>query len=122
LRQILVKLEWENPTGSMKDRMALTVISRPEADGRLKPGDTGRHQMAVLGADLILVAREGGRTTKKLIASRIRQVGIDRVLFGSDAAAGGNLAPREAWAEFYKVPLTEAEFRTITNNVAPYMR
>jgi cysteine synthase A len=37
---ILVKLEWENPTGSMKDRMALAVISLAEADGRLRPGDT----------------------------------------------------------------------------------
>src|SRR5215470_10272528 len=37
---ILVKLEWENPTGSMKDRMALATISRAEADGRLKPGGT----------------------------------------------------------------------------------
>ena len=37
---ILVKLEWENPTGSVKDRMALAVISRAEEDGRLKPGDT----------------------------------------------------------------------------------
>jgi cysteine synthase A len=37
---ILVKLEWENPTGSVKDRMARAVISRAEADGRLKPGDT----------------------------------------------------------------------------------
>jgi cysteine synthase len=37
---ILVKLEWENPTGSMKDRAALAMIARPEADGRLKPGDT----------------------------------------------------------------------------------
>jgi cysteine synthase A len=37
---VLVKLEWENPTGSMKDRMADAVISRAEADGRLKPGDT----------------------------------------------------------------------------------
>src|SRR5215208_8469754 len=37
---IYVKLEWENPTGSMKDRMALAVISRAEQDGRLKPGDT----------------------------------------------------------------------------------
>jgi cysteine synthase A len=37
---ILVKLEWENPTGSMKDRMALAVISTSEADGRLRPGDT----------------------------------------------------------------------------------
>jgi len=37
---VLVKLEWENPTGSMKDRMAEAAISRAEADGRLKPGDT----------------------------------------------------------------------------------
>ncbi|HEY0322169.1 MAG TPA: cysteine synthase family protein [Pyrinomonadaceae bacterium] len=37
---ILVKLEWENPTGSMKDRMAQAVISSAEADGRLQPGDT----------------------------------------------------------------------------------
>src|SRR5204862_766987 len=37
---VLVKLEWENPTGSMKDRMAHAVIARAEADGRLKPGGT----------------------------------------------------------------------------------
>jgi cysteine synthase len=37
---IFVKLEWENPTGSLKDRMAKTVISIAESDGRLKPGDT----------------------------------------------------------------------------------
>jgi cysteine synthase len=38
--EIYVKLEWENPTGSMKDRMALAVISRAEEDGRLKAGGT----------------------------------------------------------------------------------
>jgi cysteine synthase len=37
---VLVKLEWENPTGSLKDRMADSVISRAEEDGRLKAGDT----------------------------------------------------------------------------------
>src|SRR4030095_8133233 len=37
---VFVKLEWENPTGSVKDRMAHAVISRAEADGRLKAGDT----------------------------------------------------------------------------------
>lgn len=38
--KIFVKLEWENPTGSMKDRMAQSMISRAEKDGRLTPGDT----------------------------------------------------------------------------------
>lgn len=37
---LFAKLEWENPTGSMKDRMARAVIMRAEADGRLKPGGT----------------------------------------------------------------------------------
>jgi cysteine synthase A len=33
--RILLKLESENPTGSMKDRMALAMIEAAEADGRL---------------------------------------------------------------------------------------
>jgi cysteine synthase A len=36
--RILVKLESENPTGSMKDRMALAMIEAAEKDGRLEPG------------------------------------------------------------------------------------
>lgn len=38
--RVFAKLEWENPTGSMKDRSALAMVSRAEEDGRLKPGDT----------------------------------------------------------------------------------
>jgi cysteine synthase A len=36
--RVLIKLEYENPTGSMKDRMALAMIEAAEADGRLRPG------------------------------------------------------------------------------------
>lgn len=36
--RILIKLEYENPTGSMKDRMALAMVEAAEADGRLRPG------------------------------------------------------------------------------------
>jgi cysteine synthase A len=36
--RILLKLESQNPTGSMKDRMALAMIEAPEADGRLMAG------------------------------------------------------------------------------------
>ena len=38
--KVFVKLEWENPTGSMKDRMAQAMIIKAEEDGRLNPGDT----------------------------------------------------------------------------------
>lgn len=58
----------------------------------------------------------------KLVAARIRQIGLGRVVYGSDAHFGGNPAPREGWAAFRKLPLTENEFRTIANNLAPYMR
>jgi len=36
--RILLKVESENPTGSMKDRMALAMIEAAEADGRLTAG------------------------------------------------------------------------------------
>jgi len=36
--RIFLKLESENPTGSMKDRMALAMIEAAERDGRLAPG------------------------------------------------------------------------------------
>jgi cysteine synthase A len=36
--QVLIKLEYENPTGSMKDRMALAMVEAAEADGRLRSG------------------------------------------------------------------------------------
>ncbi|HWS71275.1 MAG TPA: pyridoxal-phosphate dependent enzyme, partial [Thermoanaerobaculia bacterium] len=36
--RILLKLENENPTGSMKDRVALAMIEAAEKDGRLPAG------------------------------------------------------------------------------------
>jgi cysteine synthase A len=58
---VLVKLEWENPTGSMKDRMALAVISRPEEDGRLNPGDlVVEYTGGSTGASLALVCAAKG--------------------------------------------------------------
>jgi len=58
---ILVKLEWENPTGSVKDRMAQAVISRAEESGRLRPGDTVvEYTGGSTGASLALVCAAKG--------------------------------------------------------------
>ena len=58
---IFVKLEWENPTGSMKDRMAQAVISRAEESGRLKPGGTVvEYTGGSTGASLALVCAAKG--------------------------------------------------------------
>jgi len=38
--RVLLKLESDNPTGSMKDRMGLAMVEAAERDGRLPPGGT----------------------------------------------------------------------------------
>jgi cysteine synthase A len=100
--RVLLKLENRNPTGSMKDRMAASVIDGAVRSGRLGPsgmvveytgGSTGtslafvcaargfsitlvtsdafsrekRDHMRALGATVIELQSEGGRTTKELI-------------------------------------------------------
>ena len=52
---------------------------------------------------------------------RMRQIGLDRFVFGTDTSPPNPPANR-AWAALHVLPLTEGEFRTIANNVAPYLR
>ena len=40
LCQLFVKLESQNPAGSIKDRIGRSIIEAAEADGRLQPGGT----------------------------------------------------------------------------------
>jgi predicted TIM-barrel fold metal-dependent hydrolase len=56
------------------------------------------------------------------IATRIRQLGINRIIYGSDSAVGPGRKPAEAWASFRELPLTQEEIRAIAANVAPYLR
>jgi predicted TIM-barrel fold metal-dependent hydrolase len=56
------------------------------------------------------------------IVARLRQLGMERILFGSDSGTAAVPGPREAWAFFRELPLTEAEFRQIATNVAPYWK
>lgn len=59
--EILVKVEGQNPTGSMKDRLAQAMIARAESDGRLRPGDTVvEYTGGSTGASLALVCAAKG--------------------------------------------------------------
>jgi predicted TIM-barrel fold metal-dependent hydrolase len=70
-----------------------------------------------------MVTRNTRPETLELVAKRLRQVGLRRVLFASDRVPGGsNDTPKDAWEAFRRLPLTEQEFRTVAENVAPYMR
>ena len=84
---VLVKLEWENPTGSMKDRMALAVIQRAEADGRLKPGDTVvEYTGGSTGASLALVCAARGYRIRIVTSEAFSQEKRDQM-----AALGAEL-------------------------------
>ncbi|SDR51258.1 cysteine synthase A [Rhizobiales bacterium GAS113] len=59
--RILLKLESENPTGSMKDRMALAMIEAAEADGRLKAeGSVVEYTGGSTGVSLSLICAVKG--------------------------------------------------------------
>lgn len=59
--RLLAKLEFANPTGSMKDRMAAAAISAAEARGDIKPGDTVvEYTAGTTGISLALVCAARG--------------------------------------------------------------
>jgi cysteine synthase A len=85
--EVLVKLEWENPTGSVKDRMAQAVISRAEEDGRLKPGDTVvEYTGGSTGASLALVCAAKGYRMRIVSSDAFSQEKLDQM-----AALGAEL-------------------------------
>lgn len=85
--EILVKLEWENPTGSMKDRMAMAVIARAEEDGRLKPGYTVvEYTGGSTGASLALVCAARGYRIRIVTSDAFSREKLDQM-----AALGAQL-------------------------------
>jgi cysteine synthase len=59
--RVVAKLEWANPTGSMKDRMAQAAIAAAESDGRLGAGGTVvEATMGTTGISLAFVAAARG--------------------------------------------------------------
>ena len=70
------------------------------------------------------VTRDTPPEVLALVAKRLRQVGLKHVLYGSDRAGTQDDRSRGIWdwAAFRRLPLTEEEFRTIAENVMPYLR
>jgi predicted TIM-barrel fold metal-dependent hydrolase len=68
------------------------------------------------------VTDEESPDTRARIAARLRQIGLRRVLYGSDTPVPGHEFPVSGWALFRRLPLTDDELRIVASNVAPYMR
>ncbi len=74
LCRLYLKLENQNPTGSIKDRIGLSMIEAAEADGRLKPGGTLIEATAGnTGLGLALVARQKGYPLILVIPDKMSQ-------------------------------------------------
>src|SRR3712207_7147869 len=59
--RLWAKLEDHNPTGSIKDRAAISMIEAAEKEGKLKPGDTILEPTSGnTGISLAMVARQRG--------------------------------------------------------------
>jgi cysteine synthase B len=70
--RILVKLEGQNPGGSVKDRIALSMVEEAEKDGRLAPGATLLEPSSGnTGIGLALVARLKGYRLKVVLPSNV---------------------------------------------------
>lgn len=78
--RVLIKLESDNPTGSMKDRMALAMIDAAERDGRLRAGGAVvEYTTGSTGASLALVCRVKGHPLHIVTADAYAQEKRDSI-------------------------------------------
>ncbi|HFU5879195.1 TPA: cysteine synthase A [Enterococcus faecium] len=113
---VFVKLEFFNPGGSVKDRIALSMIEKAEHDGLLKPGDTiieptsgntgiGLSMVGVAkGYKVIIVMPETMSIERRLL---MKGYGADLILTpGADGISGSiREAERLAKENGYFLPL-----------------
>jgi cystathionine beta-synthase len=95
--RLFLKLESANPSGSLKDRPARTMIEAAEADGRLKPGGTIVEATAGnTGLGLALVGGRKGYRTLLVVPDKMarekvlhaKAMGAEVVITRSDVGKG----------------------------------
>jgi [CysO sulfur-carrier protein]-thiocarboxylate-dependent cysteine synthase len=70
--RIFIKLEGQNPGGSVKDRIALSMIEEAEADGLLKPGQTLLEPSSGnTGIGMAMICRVRGYHLKVVLATNV---------------------------------------------------
>src|SRR5216684_5777152 len=95
--RLFLKLEQHNPGGSIKDRIALSMIAAAESEGRIKPGDLLVEATAGnTGLGLALVAAQKGYRLLIVVPDKMSQekifhlkaMGAEVVLTRSDVTKG----------------------------------
>lgn len=87
--KVWAKLEFMNPGGSLKDRIALYMVEKAEREGKIKPGDTIlENSSGNTAMGLAIVARQKGyklkivirNTTSKEKIKMLQVLGVDVLL------------------------------------------
>ena len=102
---VLVKVEYVNPGGSVKDRIAIKIIDAAEAEGKLKPGGTiVEPTSGNTGVGLALVAQQRGY---KCIFVCPDKVGEDKInvlkAYGAEVVMTPTSVPPEHPESYYSV-------------------
>src|ERR1051326_2780709 len=114
---VLVKLEYYNPTGSYKDRMALAMIEGAEARGDLRPGMEGvEYAGGSTGSSLALVCAVKGYRFTPISSDGFAREKLETMrAFGADLqvvrSEGGKLTP-----DLFQRMKAEAEARAQDEN------
>jgi cysteine synthase len=95
--EVYAKLEGFNPTGSVKDRIALNMIEKAEQEGVLKPGDTIIE--ATSGNTGIGLAMVGAVKGYKVVLCLCEAVSVERRKFLAAFGAEILLTPEKEWTD-----------------------
>lgn len=95
--ELYLKLESQNPGGSIKDRIALSMVEAAERDGKIKPGDTlVEATVGNTGLGLALIASQKGYNLKLVVLDKMSQekifhlkaMGVEIIPTRSDVGRG----------------------------------
>lgn len=102
---VLVKLEYLNPGGSIKDRIALKMIEEAESAGLLKPGGVVVEPTSGnTGVGLALVAQQKGYRAVFVTVPKVAQEKRDVLrAYGADVVVGPAGVPSESPLSYYGI-------------------
>ncbi len=96
--EVYAKLEFLNPSGSIKDRVARHMILKAERDGRIQPGDTIiENSSGNMAMSLALIAIQRGYRVKVVVRDTISKEKLSQLLvLGVDVVKADTSLPPES--------------------------
>ena len=103
--QLVAKVEYLNPGGSIKDRVAIAMIEAAERDGRLQPGGTiVEPTSGNTGTGLAIAARLKGYRVIAVMPDKMSKEKIDLLrAYGAEVVVAPTAVPPDSPESYYRV-------------------